>query len=506
MSTVHDDWIPPGDSDAPPPEDTPPDIGEYRRRRDPARAPGGVQELPSDAAAERAALGAMLLSARAINDVSERVQAGDFYQPSHEVIYDAIVYLYARAVAVDAVTVSDELARRGSLVRCGGSAYLHELIEAVPTVASAAHYAGIVAERAALRRIVEAGARISQLGYGGGDTSVVDVYARARAEIERIEDSTAIAGVPGIDRPQDGTPVDVFLAADTDDEPLWLVPGFLERRDRIIVTASEGAGKSTLLRQWAVQIAAGVHPFTLREVPPQRVILLDLENSERQVRRKLRPLVHQVQRIIDPSRLIIACKGDGLDLSDAGDRSWLDRLIATHQADIVLGGPLYKMTGGNPNDEVDVKPAALYLDTLRARHDVSLVLEAHSRKGENAQSKNRPKEPFGWSGWMRWPEFGIHLDKDGKITHWRGERETDREIPESLHRGGTWPWMPVFENSRLAMYLRVEACVQSAGRMLSQREIAQQTGLSQPLVSRVIGEHQSRWSRLAGEIGGESGE
>lgn len=497
------DWQPPGDDDAPPPDNAPPppppDLRDYRRSRDVSRS----DDVPRDDAAERSVIGSVLLSSAALEDVSQRLQPSDFYRPAHELIYDVAVGLYARRVPVDTITVADELARRESLTRAGGHAYLHELIAGVPTAANAGYYAQIVAEKATLRHLVSAGARIAELGrsHAGAD-SLVATFDAARQVLDLAAGSTAIAGVPGVDRPVDGIRVDDFLAADESDEPEWLVPGFLERRDRIIVTAAEGAGKSTLLRQWAVQIAAGLHPFTTREIPAQRVILLDLENSERQVRRKLRPLVHQVARIIDPGNLIIACKADGLNLGDPADRTWIDRLIGHHRPDIVIGGPLYKLAGGNPNDEVDVKPAALFLDAIRARHDVALALEAHTRKGENSQAKTRPKEPFGWSGWMRWPEFGIHLDKDGKITHWRGMREVDREIPENLHRGGIWPWMPVFENSRLAMFIRLEECVEAAGEMLSQREVARRTGISEPLVRRLIAEHGHRWDALNNRVRG----
>lgn len=515
------DWQPPGDDDAPPPESAPPpppDLAERRARRHAHQSDAGTFALdigtfthdgdraqpPHDPYAEQCVLGGMLLSKAAIADATASVQASDFYRPAHELIFDAIIHLYSRGEPVDAITVADEMTKRGTLKRAGGQAYLHEMIQAVPTAANAGYYAQIVAERAVLRALVTAGTKIMQLGHGQGDGNIAALVARAENEISGIRTTTAFSGVPGVERRVDGIPVDDFLAQDDNDEPDWLIPGFLERRDRIIVTASEGAGKSTLLRQWAVQVAAGLHPFTTREIPAKRVILLDLENSERQIRRKLRPLVHQVSRILTPGNLIIACKADGLDLTDQADRAWLDQLIGHHQPDIVIGGPLYKLTGGNPNDEVDVKPAALYLDTLRARHDIALALEAHSRKGENAQAKTRPKEPFGWSGWMRWPEFGIHLEKDGKITHWRGMREVDREIPENLHRGGVWPWMPVFENSRLALYLRIEECVEGAGKVLTQRDIASRTGLSQPLVNRVISEHQARWDRLCAGMDGAS--
>src|SRR5699024_7521811 len=109
----------------------------------------------------------MLLSKDAIADVIEVLQPGDFYRPAHQSIYDAVLDLYGRGEPADAVTVSAELDRRGELKRIGGAPYLHTLISTVPTAANAAYYAEIVADKAVLRRLVEAGTRIVQYGYNG---------------------------------------------------------------------------------------------------------------------------------------------------------------------------------------------------------------------------------------------------------------------------------------------------------------------------------------------------
>src|SRR4051812_17656144 len=107
--------------------------------------------------AEQSVLGGMLLSKDAIADVLERLRPGDFYRPAHQNVYDAILDLYGRGEPADAVTVAAELDRRGTLRRIGGAPYLHTLISTVPTAANAGYYAGIVAEKALLRRLVEAG-------------------------------------------------------------------------------------------------------------------------------------------------------------------------------------------------------------------------------------------------------------------------------------------------------------------------------------------------------------
>ena len=143
-----------------------------------------TRQPPQDLAAEQSVLGGMMLSKDAIADVLERLRPGDFYRPAHQSIYDAILDLYGRGEPADAVTVAAELDRRGLLRRIGGGPYLHTLIATVPTAANAGYYAGIVAEKALLRRLVEAGTRVVQYGYAGADgADVSEIVDRAQADI-----------------------------------------------------------------------------------------------------------------------------------------------------------------------------------------------------------------------------------------------------------------------------------------------------------------------------------
>jgi replicative DNA helicase len=142
------------------------------------------RQPPQDNAAEMSVLGGMLLSKDAIADVLERLRPGDFYRPAHQNVYDAILELYGRGEPADAVTVAAELDRRGLLRRIGGAPYLHTLISTVPTAANAGFYAGIVAEKALLRRLVEAGTRVVQYGYAGAEgADVNEIVDRAQSEI-----------------------------------------------------------------------------------------------------------------------------------------------------------------------------------------------------------------------------------------------------------------------------------------------------------------------------------
>lgn len=144
---------------------------------------------PQDIAAEQSVLGGMLLSKDAIADVIGVLRPEDHYRPAHQLIHEAIIDLYARGEPADAVTVNAELTKRGQLLRIGGAPYLHTLINLVPTAANASYYAEIVAQQAILRRLVEAGTRIVQMGYGAatgeleGPSDIEQVVDRAQAAV-----------------------------------------------------------------------------------------------------------------------------------------------------------------------------------------------------------------------------------------------------------------------------------------------------------------------------------
>jgi replicative DNA helicase len=142
---------------------------------------------PHDVAAEQCVLGGMLLSKDAISDVIEVIRPTDHYRPAHQLVHEAILDLYGRGEPADAITVANELTRRGEIARVGGGPYLHTLIASVPTAANAGYYARIVRERAVLRRLVEAGTRIVQFGYAG-EADADDLVDRAQAEVYAVTD------------------------------------------------------------------------------------------------------------------------------------------------------------------------------------------------------------------------------------------------------------------------------------------------------------------------------
>ena len=231
------------------------DISEDRlgAPRAPERTP------PHDLLAEQSALGGMLLSKDAVADVIETIRGIDFYIPKHELIFEAILSLYSHGEPTDVVAVTDELIKTGDLSRAGGADYLHSLTSIVPTAANAGYYASIVAERAILRRLVDAGTRIVQLGYDGqGDAT--DLVNNAQAEIYGVTGSQEAEDYVPLNIAVDAAVEEIAAASGKDGVMTGVPTGFRELDDltnglhpgqMIVVAARPAMGKSTLALDFA---------------------------------------------------------------------------------------------------------------------------------------------------------------------------------------------------------------------------------------------------------------
>lgn len=215
------------------------------------------RQPPQDMAAEQSVLGGMMLSKDAIADVIEKIRSNDFYRPAHQAVYDAILELYGRGEPADAVTVAAELERAGELRRVGGAPYLHTLISTVPTAANAGYYAEIVAERAILRRLVEAGTRIVQFGYSGADgQDVAEVVDRAQAEVYEVTERRTAEDYVPLEELLQPTMDEIDSIASRGGISLGVPTGFadldkvtngLHPGQMIIVAARPGVGKALAL-------------------------------------------------------------------------------------------------------------------------------------------------------------------------------------------------------------------------------------------------------------------
>jgi hypothetical protein len=232
------------------------------------------------------------------------------------------------------------------------------------------------------------------------------------------------------------------------DEYDWVIPGLLERMDRLVVTGPEGSGKTTWVRQMAILSAAGIHPTTFKPIEPVKVLVVDAENTERQWRRNVRWMTKQavLDGRVDPGLAVHIKAGTRIDITSGPDLSEIHRLIDHHQPDVLFIGPLYKLVPRAITNDDDASPLIVALDSLRERN-LALVMEAHAGKATDVGG-NRNLAPRGSSALLGWPEFGLGLRPSAEepgvvdITRWRGDRD-ERAFPRQMFRGNLWPWMPV---------------------------------------------------------------
>lgn len=237
---------------------------------------------PQNIDAEMSLLGAILIDDEVIADASEKVSAKDFYDKRHGIIYGAVLKLYEQHKPVDLLTLTDELKKKGKLEEVGGSAYLTELTNYVPTAAHAETYAEMVAQKAVRRRLIKASGDISELGYNE-NTEIQELLEKAEAELFSVSDQSLKQDLVSIeniltesfDRIEElhrnkGS----LRGIKTGYRDLDNMTAGLQRSDLIILAARPAMGKTTLVTNLAYNIAT---------IAKQPVLFFSLEMSKEQL-------------------------------------------------------------------------------------------------------------------------------------------------------------------------------------------------------------------------------
>jgi replicative DNA helicase len=267
---------------------------------------------PSNLEAEQSVLGAVMLSMDAAAEVAEILTPDDFYRPAHGQIMEAVLAVREAGHRPDAVTVAEELTRRGELIRIGGGPYLHTLLAGVATAANASYYAELVVQSAIRRRLMEAGMRITQLANLPGDAE--EVVDRARAALDGIAerarggveaDDIESLGLEALDRYTAGISNDALATPWADLN--GCLNGGLRPGSLSVIGARPGVGKSAMagnLCTYAAQGGVGAL-FVSLEMPRTEVtdrVLSALSRVEygRLVSRRLSdPELDSVQNAVD---------------------------------------------------------------------------------------------------------------------------------------------------------------------------------------------------------------
>ena len=237
---------------------------------------------PQNLDAEKSLLGAILIDEEVLADVSEAVKPRDFYDKNHEMIYDGMLRLYEKHKPVDMLTLTDELKRKDHLSLVGGSAYLSELTNYVPTAAHAEAYADLVSQKAVRRRLIKASGDISEMGYDE-DSDVQELLAKAESELFSVSDQslkqdlTSISDIlaDSFDRMEElHRNKGAIRGIRTGYRDLDNMTAGLQRSDLIILAARPAMGKTTFVTNLAYNIA------TIEKKP---VLFFSLEMSKEQL-------------------------------------------------------------------------------------------------------------------------------------------------------------------------------------------------------------------------------
>ena len=224
-------------------------------------------------------LGAVLIDEEVLADASEHVGAEDFYDKRHAMIFGAMMRLYERHKPVDLLTLTNELQKKDQLAEVGGSAYLTELTNYVPTAAHASSYAEIVAQKAVRRRLIKASADISQLGFDE-NTTTQELLEKAEAELFSVSDQSLKQDLVSLESILTDRIEELhrnkgqLRGIRTGYRDLDTMTAGLQRSDLIIIAARPAMGKTTLVTNLAYNVA------TIEKKP---VLFFSLEMSKEQL-------------------------------------------------------------------------------------------------------------------------------------------------------------------------------------------------------------------------------
>ncbi|MFM9616792.1 replicative DNA helicase [Streptomyces turgidiscabies] len=373
--------------------------------------------LPYDRGAERSVLGSMLLSREAIAEVVEIIDSTKMHQPGHQIVFEAIVEVFAKGEPTDPISITNHLREQGLLGKAGGSVDVHDLLNYVATTSNAAHHAEIVRDCAIRRDMIKAGAAITSLGYSGRD---------ATASLEAA--AAEIAAITAIENDQDSAPIgddfEDFLGeleelarngkamgvptgfTDLDSLLNGLHPGQI-----IIIAGRPALGKSTL----AVDF---LRACSIEHGRPS--ILFSLEMSRREVQARItsaeaRVGLHHIRSgtMTDDDWLRIgrraAAIADAPFVIDAGSNQTVARIKAKCRRlkqqsglDLVVIDYLQLLTSGTgrrDNRQLEVSDMSRHLKLMAKELEVPVVVLAQlNRESEKRQDKKPTKADLRESG------------------------------------------------------------------------------------------------------------
>ncbi|PZT74508.1 MULTISPECIES: replicative DNA helicase [unclassified Streptomyces] len=380
---------------------------------------------PQDLDAERAVLGALLLPGayaadayQAATEALHPLGAQAFYRPAHATIYAAIMAVHGRGQQADPILVAAELAKAGDLARVGGASYLHACVQEVPTAGNAAYYAEIVLEKALVRRTIESGTRLVQMGYDAAAASGDDVRALIDASAAEL-----LNLAPALDTGQDpagwDAPMGDLLDEWEGEQASGPAPGLPMPYDDlgtmltsgpgnlVVVAGRPGMGKSVVLldlvRHLAIASDMTAAFISLEMGRPElvsRLIAAEASIPQHHIRRREldaadwdRYQAARTRIAQSPLRLVVPPGGITVAQIRAQLRKWAieDRLPVAVAVDYLQIVKPEQTTGrgGNRTNEVDA--IARGLKELAIEFNVTVFAAAQLSRATTSREEKRPQ-------------------------------------------------------------------------------------------------------------------
>ena len=364
---------------------------------------------PHNEEAERSVLGAVMLNKDVLSEVLEEVTADDFYNESHREIFRAIWELYKDNVAVDMLTVCEELKKRKSLDMAGGRAYIATLTAEVPSTANAVEYAKIVAEKATLRQMIKTSEDITEKGYDA-KMAAGEILDYAESGIFKIAQKRQKNDYAKIQDVLLNNIKIIDAASQNKDKIVGIPTGFkdidektsgLQRSDLIIVAARPAMGKTAfalnIAQQSAVKAGSSVIIFSLemsKEQLGQRLLAMQARVEMQKLKqgdldRKDWDRITMALDELNNTKIVI---DDTPGISIMEMRNKCRRLKAEQGLDLVVIDylQLMSMQGKSDNRQQEISTISRNLKLLAREMDCPVIVLSQLSRAPEQRQDHRP--------------------------------------------------------------------------------------------------------------------
>jgi replicative DNA helicase len=367
----------------------------------------GYRNPPHSREAEESVIGAVLLSNEAVNEVMDRIHPPDFYVPAHQAIFESVRELFDSNQAIDAVTVSESLRRRGELDKVGGVAYLTRLVDIVPSTSNILYYAGIVEEHAKRRELIRAGASVTEFAFDIDD-EIARVLDRAEQAVLSVAERRSAQTLLEVGPLFNDVLEQIELLEQRGSELTGLATGFvdldkklagLQPSNLVVIAARPAMGKSSLALGIAVNAAIQTEPVAIfsLEMSKEEIVQRILSSVGRVDSMKLRSgqLGPLWQRVVDAAGKMYKAPiyiDDSPVVTVTDIRAKCRRLKRKKGLSLVVIDYLQLMEASNrENRQQEISEITRNLKNLARELEVPVIAVSQLNRSLEAREDKRPR-------------------------------------------------------------------------------------------------------------------